>query len=157
MITFLCRAYAPDECRSDQYNGSAYFADVPDDHWANTTIGWAFENGITSGVGNGLFGMGQTVTREQTMAFLYRAEGTPDTGTLGTDHYDDVPTNSDAWYQAPIGWAYSQGITGGTATNTFGFRSTPSREETMLFMCRTFAPAICPSSREPVAPTTGDS
>ena len=153
MITFLCRAYAPDECTKDQYDGSAYFADVPDDHWANIPIGWAFESHITSGVGNGLFGMGQTLTREQTMAFLYRAEGAPDTGTLGKDHYDDIPGNTDAWYQAPIGWAYNQGITGGTATNTFGFRSTPSREETMLFMCRTLDPAICPPSKEPVTPT----
>ena len=153
MITFLCRAYAPDECRKDQYDGSAYFTDVPDDHWANIPIGWAVENHITSGVGNGLFGMGQTLTREQTMAFLYRAEGAPDTGTLGKEHYDDVPGNADAWYQAPIGWAYNHGITGGTATNTFGFRSTPSREETMLFMCRTLDPAICPPSQEPVSPT----
>jgi len=153
MITFLCRAYAPEECRKDQYDGSVYFADVPDDHWANTTIGWAFENHITGGVGNGLFGMGQTVTREQTMAFLHRAQGAPDTDTLGKDHYDDVPGNADAWYQAPIGWAYNQGITGGTTAGTFGFKSTPSREETMLFMCRTLDPAICPPSKEPVTPT----
>ncbi|MDE2940069.1 MAG: S-layer homology domain-containing protein [Chloroflexota bacterium] len=154
MITFLCRSYAADECTRTQYDGSAYFTDVPGDHWANTTIGWAFENGITSGVGNGLFGMGQTLTREQTMAFLHRAEGAPDTGTLGKDHYDDVPDNADAWYQTPIGWSYDQGISGGTADATFGFRSTPSREETILFMCRTLDPAICPPSKEPVTPTT---
>ena len=154
MITFLCRAYAPDECSKTRYDGSAYFADVPDDHWANPTIGWAFESGITSGVGNGLFGMGESVTREQTMAFLYRAEGSPDTGTVGKDHFDDVPGDADAWYQIPIGWAYAQGITGGTAAGTFGFRSTPSREETMLFMCRTLDPAICPPSTEPVTSTT---
>ena len=157
MITFLCRAYAPDECTKDQYDGSGYFTDVPDNHWADIPIGWAFENHITSGVGNGLFGIGQTLTREQTMAFLYRAEGAPSTGTLGKDLYDDVPGDTDAWYQAPIGWAYNQGITGGTATNTFGFRSTPSREETMLFMCRTLDPAICPPSKEPVTPTIGKS
>ena len=154
MITFLCRAYAPAECSKDQFNGSAYFADVPEDHWANTTIGWAFENNITSGIGNGLFGIGRTLTREQTVTFLHRAEGTPTPGTLGEDHYDDVPGNADAWYQAPIGWAYDQGITGGTAARTFGFQSTPSREETMLFMCRTLDPAICPPSKEPVASTT---
>lgn len=157
MITFLCRAYAPGECRKDQYNGSAYFADVPADHWANITIGWAFENGFTNGVGNGLFGMGQTVTREQTMAFLHRAEEVPGTGTLGKDHYDDVPGNADAWYQAPIGWAYNQGVSGGTASRTFGFGSTPSREETTLFMCRTLDRAICPPSKEPVTPTIGKS
>lgn len=157
MITFLCRAYAPDECGKDQYDGSAYFTDVSGNHWANTTIGWAFENDITSGVGNGLFGMGRTVTREQTVAFLHRAEGAPGTGALGKDHYDDVPGNADAWYQAPIGWAYNQGISGGTATRTFGFGSTPSREETVLFMCRTLDPAVCPPSTEPVAPTIGKS
>lgn len=157
MITFLCRAYAPDECTTDQYDGSSHFTDVPEDHWANIPIGWAFENHITTGIGNGLFGMGHTLTREQTMAFLYRAEGEPANGTLGKDHYDDVPGDVGAWYQAPIGWAYNQGITGGTATNTFGFQSTPSREETMLFMCRTRDPAICPPSKEPVPPTIGES
>ena len=155
MITFLCRAYAPDECKSERYDGSAYFTDVPPDHWANVAIGWAFENSITSGVGNGLFGMGRTLTREQTVAFLHRAEGSPATNTLGRDHYDDVPGNAQVWYQAPIGWAYTQGISGGTATGTFGFLSTPSREETMLFMCRTLEPDICPPSREPVTPTMG--
>ena len=153
MITFLCRAYAPDECSKDHYDGSAYFTDVPDDHWANITIGWAYENHITSGVGNGLFGMGRTLTREQAMTLLYRAQGEPDTGTVGRDHYDDVPGDAGAWYQTPIGWAYNQGITGGTAPGTFGFGSSPSREETMLFMCRILDPAICPPSLQPVTPT----
>ena len=35
-------------------------------------IGWAFTNGITSGVGGGLFGPDGTVTRAQIVTFLYR-------------------------------------------------------------------------------------
>ena len=52
--------------------GSDFFNDVPGGHWADRAIGWAFTNGITSGVGGGLFGPDGTVTRAQIVTFLYR-------------------------------------------------------------------------------------
>ena len=52
--------------------GSEFFDDVPGGHEADRAIGWAFTNGITSGVGGGLFGPDGTVTRAQIVTFLYR-------------------------------------------------------------------------------------
>ena len=52
--------------------GSDFFDDVPGGHSADRAIGWAFTNGITSGVGGGLFGPDGTVTRAQIVTFLYR-------------------------------------------------------------------------------------
>ena len=53
--------------------GSDFFDDVPEGHEAHRAIGWAFTNGITSGVGGGLFGPTGTVNRAQIVTFLYRA------------------------------------------------------------------------------------
>ena len=73
--------------------GSEFFNDVPGGHWADRAIGWAFTNGITSGVGGGLFGPDGTVTRAQIVTFLYRTvnllEGGSDAqGASGTQTPD---------------------------------------------------------------------
>ena len=52
--------------------GSDTFNDVLEGHEADRQIGWAVANGITSGVGQGLFDPGGTVTRAQIVTFLYR-------------------------------------------------------------------------------------
>ncbi len=49
------------------------FKDVPEGHVAETAIDWAAEKGITVGVGNNRFGMGQTLTRYEMVTFLCRA------------------------------------------------------------------------------------
>ena len=49
------------------------FEDVPEGHVAESAIDWAAENGITVGVGNNRFGIGQTLTRYQMVTFLCRA------------------------------------------------------------------------------------
>ena len=53
--------------------GSDIFDDVPADHWANEAIGWAVQNGITSGVAPTKFDPNGTVTRAQIVTFLHRA------------------------------------------------------------------------------------
>ena len=50
------------------------FADVPVDHWANCSVGWAVNQRITSGVSATEFGGSRTLTREQMITFLYRAK-----------------------------------------------------------------------------------
>ena len=149
MVTFLCRAFAPDACASGT-RGSDTFVDVPVDHWANYAIGWAVEDGITSGVSATEFGGPSTLTREQIVAFLYRAKGSVAGGSLGSDVYTDVPADRSKWANQPIGWAYNQGISGGIASGTFGFGTSLTREEMVLFLCRALAPSICTRSRTPI-------
>ena len=150
MVTFLCRAFNPGKCRSGT-KGSDRFDDVPEDHWANYSVGWAVAQGITSGVSATEFGGPRTLTREQMITFLYRAEGKPTGGSLGSDVYQDVPTDRSQWANLPIGWAYDQGITGGISAGTFGFGTVLSREEMVLFLCRTLAQGACPPSQQPLA------
>ena len=52
--------------------GADFFDDVPVGHEADRAIGWAFLNGITSGVGEGRFDPDGTVNRAQIVTFLYR-------------------------------------------------------------------------------------
>ena len=48
------------------------FDDVTPNDWFFKSILWAAENGITKGVGDGLFGVNNTCTRAQIMTFLYK-------------------------------------------------------------------------------------
>ena len=153
LVTFLCRAYQPGECQNQDHQGSDRFSDVPVNHWANSSIEWAQTLGITTGVGNNEFGLGQILTREQMVTFLHRAELSPSTTSAGHQFYNDLPTDADLWYQAPIGWAYREGITGGVAPGEFGLGAALSREEAVLFLCRARAPDICPPSQTPISST----
>jgi len=48
------------------------FKDVPQGHWAFHAIHDLANKGIIAGYGNGIFGMGDNVTREQVAALIYR-------------------------------------------------------------------------------------
>ena len=141
MVTFLCRAFAPTQCRSGM-KGSDRFSDVPVDHWANHAIGWAVSNQITSGVSQVAFGGSQTLNREQTVTFLFRAKGSPAGGSRGSDIYTDVPADRSQWANLPIGWAHDQGVAGGMGTDpsVFGFGTPTVREETVLFPMPSISP-----------------
>lgn len=47
------------------------FTDVKPGKWYYDDVLWAYENGITSGVSEDKFGVGQNCTREQVVAFLH--------------------------------------------------------------------------------------
>ena len=67
-VTFLYRASG-----SPAVSGNAAFADVAADAYYAAAVTWAEKNGITGGIGGGLFGSGQSCTRGQIVTFLYRA------------------------------------------------------------------------------------
>lgn len=48
------------------------FKDVPDNHWAINDIKWAKETGLIKGEGDGNFGLGKPVTREEIAVILHR-------------------------------------------------------------------------------------
>ncbi len=52
---------------------AASFADVAADADYAGAVNWAVENGVTNGIGNGLFGPDNSCTRAQIVTFLYRA------------------------------------------------------------------------------------
>ena len=66
-VTFLCRAL------NAKAAGSADFSDVPADSYYASAVAWAVENGVTNGVGGGLFAPNQSCTRAEIVTFLWRA------------------------------------------------------------------------------------
>ena len=67
-MTFLYRASG-----SPAVSGSAAFSDVAADAYYASAVKWAEKNGITGGIGGGLFGSGNNCTRGQIVTFLYRS------------------------------------------------------------------------------------
>jgi len=70
MAAFLVRARAGE---AFSWSSEPYFTDVPSNHWAFDYIQKLKELGITTGYGDGSYGPGDSVTRDQMAAFLYRA------------------------------------------------------------------------------------
>ena len=66
-VTFLARAL------SAKASGKAEFSDVPADSYFADAVAWAAANGVTEGIGGGLFGSDNDCTRGQIVTFLYRA------------------------------------------------------------------------------------
>ena len=66
-VTFLARAL------NAKAAGKAEYSDVPADSYFADAVAWAAANGVTEGVGGGLFGPDNNCTRAQIVTFLYRA------------------------------------------------------------------------------------
>ena len=58
---------------SPKVSGSAEFGDVATNAYYADAVAWAAKNGITGGIGGGLFGSGNDCTRAQIVTFLYRS------------------------------------------------------------------------------------
>ena len=66
-VTFLFRAIGK------LVDSKAEFSDVLTDSYYANAVAWAVENGITNGIGDGLFGPDNSCTRAQIVTFLFRA------------------------------------------------------------------------------------
>ena len=66
-VTFLARALKAKAA------SAAEFSDVPTDSYFADAVAWAAANGVTEGIGGGLFGSDNDCTRGQIVTFLYRA------------------------------------------------------------------------------------
>ena len=66
-VTFLARAL------NAKAAGKAEFSDVPANSYFAEAVAWAAANGVTEGVGNGMFAPDNDCTRGQIVTFLYRA------------------------------------------------------------------------------------
>lgn len=68
IVTFLWRANG-----SHAVSGNSAFSDVAADAYYAAAVAWAEKNGVTGGIGGGLFGSDNNCTRAQIVTFIYRA------------------------------------------------------------------------------------
>ena len=108
------------------------FADVSTDAYYYEAVKWAAEQGITGGVGGGLFAPDQSCTRAQIVTFLWRAAGSPEPKSMSS--FSDVP--EDSYYAKAVAWAVENGITVGTSATTFSPDATCTRAQGVTFLFR---------------------
>ena len=108
------------------------FRDVSTDAYYYEAVKWAQKKGITSGIGNDLFGPYQPCTRAQIVTFLWRAAGSP-VVNYAMD-LTDVP--GDAYFAEAVRWALSQSITTGTADGKFSPNAPCTRAQAVTFLFR---------------------
>lgn len=127
-VTFLWRAMGSPEPE----NTVCTFTDVDMSAYYGKAVLWAVENGITNGTGENSFSPGGTVTRGQTVTFLYRCAGA--SGMSGKTDFSDVPEN--AYYAPAVSWAVGRGITNGTGENAFSPDASCTRGQIVTFLYR---------------------
>jgi hypothetical protein len=137
MAVFITRAL--EDVPPDGYCGdTAPFSDVSATRWSCKYVKRLVELGITSGIGGGLFGPEDTVTREQMAAFLTRAlNEVPNDGYCGTvDPFTDVPYT---WWSCKYVKKLAElGITAGYGDGRFGPGDFVTRAQMAVFLSRAF-------------------
>ena len=112
------------------------FADVKADMWYTDAIVWANANGIVAGYDDSTFGLGDSITREQLVAILYRyaqMKGYDVTQKADLTGYADSAAISSYAVEA-MQWANANGIVNGMTATTLAPQGTATRAQvaTML-------------------------
>ena len=131
MVTVLGRAAGSPEPQSAENP----FTDVAANAYYADAVLWAVEKGITTGTRDTPFSPNATVTRGQTVTFLYRDAGSPAASAAGT--FTDVA--ADAYYAAAVQWAVSEGVTDGMTSTTFQPDGNCTRAQIVTFLYRYLA------------------
>lgn len=131
-----------------EYAGKSSFSDVKSDGWYTAAIEWAYQNGLASGIGNGLFGYKDPLTREQMSLVLFgysqlvnlRAEEeakgdlTIDlTLTADLSEYTDAD-NIHSWALDAMKWAVGAGLISGVGENILDPRGNCTRAQTAVII-----------------------
>lgn len=128
MVTFLWRAAGSPKVE----NVSNPFTDVKPGSYYYDAVLWAIKNGVTSGTSATTFHPDNTVTRGQTVTFLYRNAGSPDVETTGS--FTDVAATS--YYAQAVAWAVKNGITTGVGNGKFAPDADCTRAQIVTFLYR---------------------
>ena len=127
MVTFLWRAAGSPAPKSTVNP----FTDVSANDYYYNAVLWAVENGITTGISADRFAPGATVSRAQTVTFLYRANGSP---AASGASFSDVA--ADEYYANAVAWAVRSGITTGTGNGKFTPNAPCTRGQIVTFLYR---------------------
>lgn len=127
-VTFLWRAMGSPEPTS----ANCPFTDVSADAYYHKAVLWAVEKGIVKGTSPTTFSPSDTVTRSQSMTFLWRAAG--ETTSTSANPFADVP--KDAYYYNAVLWAVEKDITKGTSDTAFSPDGGCTRAQIVTFLYR---------------------
>ena len=129
IITFLWRASGS----PTPVDRTIPFRDVAEGQYYTDAVLWALEEGIIP-TGE-RFGPNDPCTRGQTVVFMWRCAGSPE--TEGGDSFSDVNPGSET--EAAVRWAVAQEITNGTTAVTFSPYRVCTRGQIVTFLWRAYA------------------
>ena len=127
-VTFLWKAMGAPEPTS----ANCPFTDVSADDYYYKAVLWAIEKGIVKGTSPTTFSPSATVTRSQSMTFLWRAAG--ETTSISANPFADV--SKDAYYYNAVLWAVEKDITKGTSDTAFSPDGGCTRAQIITFLYR---------------------
>lgn len=130
MVTFLWRAAGKPEPKS----ADNPFTDVKASDYYFKPVLWALEQGITTGVTDSTFQPDATVTRAQTVTFLWRMAQKPEVETANP--FSDVPEGQ--YYTDAVLWAVQKKITNGVDSTHFAPDAQCTRGQIVTFLYRDF-------------------
>ena len=119
-------------CPQDATCPISAFSDAGPTAWYHDGVHYVLDNGIMSGMGNGLFAPNSETSRAMIAQILWNMEGRPVVNFLMT--YKDV--DQEAWYAEAIRWANSEGLMDGYGNDRFGPNDTMTREQLVTVMYR---------------------
>jgi len=103
-----------------------HFNDMSDFKWAEESVNVLHEKGIVSGIGEGKFAPGKTVTREEMLTMLIRAYNISTEGVLN-ENFTDVP--KDSWFAPYVATGYAKGYIKGISDTEFGAGANVTRQD----------------------------
>lgn len=119
MFATVLASVAGVDTASIEYKGS--FTDVAEGKWYTGAVEWAAENEIVSGIGGGLFGYKNAVTRETLVLMVYKFmqymgyDTSINVEQTALDRFVDLDEVHD-WAREALTWAVSYDIISGTGT-----------------------------------------
>jgi hypothetical protein len=108
------------------------FADVSDSHWAAGYIYDLVSRGVLTGRNDAVFAPGDSVTRAEFTAILFRMSG--DAPSVSKNAFSDVAAKS--WYAGYVTWAAEAGVVQGMGGLAFAPDAGVSREDMAVMILR---------------------
>ena len=128
MVTFLWKAAGSPEPKSL----TTAFTDVKSGAYYEKAVAWAVENKVTTGTSATTFSPDATVTRGQSVTFLWKANNSP--AAASASAFTDVAAS--AYYASAVNWAVEKGVTSGMSATTFAPNSNCTRAQIVTFLYR---------------------
>ena len=130
LVTVLYRLSGSPQDQMDQ--ADAVFTDVASDSWYAPYVSWGASQGVTAGLGGGLFGPEQSVTRQQVLVMLRGCAvsqlGITPSGQTDLTQYADYDQVA-GWAEDAVSWAVANGLITPSAAGELRPADTASRAE----------------------------
>ena len=128
---FVCVLARMADADLSKYENISPFTDVKAGQWYSSAIAWASDNGYVKGIGNGKFGLGAEISREQLaqLFFNYASGNGIDVGMRAPLALFDDANAVSGWAEDSVSWAVAFGLISGTSKTTLSPRMTATRSQ----------------------------